>query len=131
MGMRLDSRTLVLTEDEYKQANNRWFIETPYDLVKIDYITASDYRKAVYFRALEDLQSYEEPIIINLSEIDNLEEWIEDNYPDSVDRECLPLTLQDFLNYDYQGEYVKNSIEEYTLSNGSGKIYIVTQVRYW
>ena len=129
MGMRLSGRQLLLTEEQYKQLKNKeLYIKNCYTLELIDAemtIKTHKYEalKMIYQTAPEKFNE----------EIDNskksFDEWVNNIAYDYIENDELPLTLNEFLEYDYNGEWVTNELQEQEIYDK--KAYLLSQIRYW
>lgn len=132
MGMRLSGCQLLLTEEQYKQLKNKeLYIKNCYTLELISEIDAEVIIKTHKYEALEMIyQTTPE----NFNEkIDNFkksfDEWVNDIAYYYIEQDELPLTLNEFLEYDYNGEWVTNELQEQEIYDR--KAYLLSQIRYW
>ena len=127
MGYSLSENHIILTEEQYKDLKEeRYYIRSNFELELIDMIEAENARKATLFDALvEALVSQS----IELSVGANLEEFIKDDLYEYIEEESYPLTLQEFLDYNYNGEWIENCLYKEKL--GEQTFYILSQLRYW
>lgn len=137
MGMSLSLRYLLLDEDQYKKLKNKeLYIKSNYDLELISATEAENYKKALMFDAIE---YYLNDIFKNNTEIINIELKKEDNNSNfnlenfakenMTLEEELPLTLDEFLEYDYCGEWVINELYKDFINDRD--CYLIIQARYW
>ena len=132
MGMSLDGRQLLLTEEQYKQLKNKeLYIKNCYTLELISEIDAEVTIKTHKYEALEMIYQTA-PERFN-EEIDNFkksfDEWVDDIAYDYIEQDELPLTLDEFLEYNYNGEWVTNELQEREIYDR--KAYLLSQIRYW
>lgn len=132
MGMRLSGRQLLLTEEQYRQLENKeLYIKNCYTLELISEIDAEVIIKTHKYEALEMIYQTA-PERFN-EEIDNFkksfDEWVDDIAYDYIEDDELPLTLNEFLEYDYNGECVTNELQEQEIYDR--KAYLLSQIRYW
>lgn len=132
MGMSLSGRQLLLTEEQYKQLKNKeLYIKNCYTLELISEIDAEIIIKTHKYEALEMIYQTA-PEKFN-EEINNFkksfDEWIDDIAYDYIEQDELPLTLNEFLEYDYNGEWVTNELQEQEIYDR--KAYLLSQIRYW
>lgn len=137
MGMSLSLRYLLLDEDQYKKLKNKeLYIKSNYDLELISATEAENYKKVLMFDAIE---YYLNDIFKNNTEMINIELKKEDNNSNfnlenfvkknMTLEEELPLTLDEFLEYDYCGEWVINELHEDFINDRD--CYLIIQARYW
>ena len=132
MGMRLSGCNLLLTEEQYKQLKNKeLYIKNCYTLELISEIDAEVIIKTHKYEALEMIYQTA-PENFN-KEIDNFkksfDEWVDNIAYDYIEYDELPLTLNEFLEYDYNGEWVTNELQEQEIYDK--KAYLLSQIRYW
>ena len=132
MGMRLSGCNLLLTEEQYKQLKNKeLYIKNCYTLELISEIDAEVIIKTHKYEALEMIYQTA-PENFN-EEIDNFkksfDEWVDNIAYDYIEYDKLPLTLNEFLEYDYNGEWVTNELQEQEIYDR--KAYLLSQIRYW
>ena len=137
MGMSLRTNYLLLDEEQYKKLKNKeLYIKSIYDLELISAVAAEEHKKALMFNALSyNLEYYTEELIEFLKEKENsleeinnfsLEDFVKENI---TQEEELPITLDEFLNYDYCGEWVINELYEEFVNDKD--CYLLIQTRYW
>lgn len=134
MGMDLSTSYLLLDEEQYRKLKNKeLYIKSIYNLELISAVTAEEYKKSLMFDALAyDLEHSLEKLIVffkeNEEKINNfsLEDFVKENL---ILEEELPVTLDEFLNCDYGGEWVINELHE-EFVNGKN-CYLLIQTRYW
>lgn len=127
MGMDLSSTHILLTEEQYADLKaNKLFFKSCWDLELIDEYKAEDERKIALFDALEEALHGD---IIELPVGTNLEEYIKDELYDEIDKEYYPVSLEEFLNYDYDGDWIINNVYEEKI--GEQTFYLIVQLRYW
>lgn len=132
MGMSLSGRQLLLTEEQYKQLKNKeLYIRNCYTLELISEIDAEITIKTHKYEALEMIYQTA-PERFN-EEIDNFkksfDEWVDNIAYDYIEQDELPLTLDEFLEYNYNGEWVINELQEQEIYDR--KAYLLSQIRYW
>lgn len=132
MGMSLSGRQLLLTEEQYKQLKNKeLYIKNCYTLELISEIDAEMTIKTHKYEALKMIYQTA-PERFN-EEIDNskksFDEWVNNIAYDYIENDELPLTLNEFLEYDYNGEWVTNELQEQEIYDR--KAYLLSQIRYW
>lgn len=137
MGMDLSTDYLLLDEEQYRKLKNKeLYIKSIYDLELMSADAAQEHKKAIMFDALSyDLEYSVEELINflkekenNLEEINNfsLEDFVKENI--TLEEE-LPITLDEFLNCDYGGEWVINELHEEFVNDKD--CYLLIQTRYW
>lgn len=135
MGMSLSARYLLLDEDQYQKLKKKeLYIKSSYDLELISAAEAENYKKALMFNALEyyldDIFKDDTEINIKLTKENdnnfNLESFVKENI--TLEEE-LPITLDEFLEYDYCGEWVVNELHEDFVNDKD--CYVIIQTRYW
>ena len=132
MGMSLSGRQLLLTEEQYKQLKNKkLYIKNCYTLELISEIDAEMTIKTHKYEALEIIYQTA-PERFN-EEIDNskksFDEWVNNIAYDYIENDELPLTLNEFLEYNYDGEWVTNELQEQEIYDK--KAYLLSQIKYW
>lgn len=132
MGMSLSGRQLLLTEEQYKQLKNKkLYIKNCYTLELISEIDAEMTIKTHKYEALEMIYQTA-PERFN-EEIDDskksFDEWVNNIAYDYIENDELPLTLNEFLEYNYDGEWVTNELQEQEIYDK--KAYLLSQIRYW
>ena len=136
MGMDLSTSYLLLDSEQYQKLKNKeLYIKSNYELKLISAIEAEEYKKSIMFDAmnyyLDDLLENNTQVSINFTKEKkensfNLEDFIKENI--QLEEE-LPITLDEFLNYDYCGEWVINELYEDFVNDED--CYLIIQTRYW
>ena len=137
MGMDLSTSYLLLDKEQYNKLKNKeLYIKSNYELELVSAIEAEEHKKSVMF---DEIEYYLDNLLenSNTKEINikiknennsnfNLENFIKENLP--LEEE-LPITLDEFLNYDYCGEWVINELHEEFVNDKD--CYLLIQTRYW
>ena len=137
MGMDLSISYLLLDKEQYNKLKNKeLYIKSNYELELVSAIEAEEHKKSVMF---DEIAYYLDNLLenSNTKEINikiknennsnfNLESFIKENLP--LEEE-LPITLDEFLNYDYCGEWVINELHEEFVNDKD--CYLLIQARYW
>ena len=136
MGMDLSTSYLLLDSEQYQKLKNKeLYIKSNYELKLVSAIEAEEYKKSIMFDAmnyyLDDLLENNTQVSINFTKEKkensfNLEDFIKENI--QLEEE-LPITLDEFLNYDYCGEWVINELYEDFVNDED--CYLIIQTRYW
>ena len=136
MGMDLSTSYLLLDSEQYQKLKNKeLYIKSNYELKLVSAIEAEEYKKSIMFDAmnyyLDDLLENNTQVSINFTKEKkensfNLEDFIKENI--QLEEE-LPITLDEFLNYDYCGEWVINELHEDFVNDKD--CYLIIQLRYW
>lgn len=136
MGMNLSISYLLLDSEQYQKLKNKeLYIKSNYELKLVSAIEAEEYKKSIMFDAmnyyLDDLLENNTQVSINFTKEKkensfNLEDFIKENI--QLEEE-LPITLDEFLNYDYCGEWVINELYEDFVNDKD--CYLIIQTRYW
>ena len=141
MGYSLDEKHLILSEKEYKQLKDKiTYIKSPYDLTIIDFSEMISLKKEQFFNIIESnveqnaiwLSSLQEDLKANYDQKfgDNID--IFDYFDKELRYECeeLPLSLDEWLNYDNDGDiYILRKITEEEIEGT--KFYLITLIMYW
>ena len=141
MGYSLDEKHLILSEKEYKQLKDKiTYIKSPYDLTIIDFSEMISLKKEQFFNIIESnveqnaiwLSSLQEDLKANYDQKfgDNID--IFDYFDKELRYECeeLPLSLDEWLNYDNDGDiYTLRKITEEEIEGT--KFYLITLIMYW
>lgn len=124
MGMDLSSSHILLTEKQFKELEEgKFYFKSCYDLELIDWYEAENKKKSVLFDALEETLRED---TIELPIGTNLEEYIKDEL--YIDKEEYPITLKEFLDYQY-GDWIENTLYEEELDGEP--VFLIIQLRYW
>ena len=127
MGMDLSSSHILLTKEQFKELEEgKLYFKSCYNLELISWYEAEDKRKSVLFDALEEALHGD---TIELPIGTNLEEYIKDELYHEIDNDEYPITLKEFLDYDYCGEWVENNLYEEKINDEP--IFLIIQLRYW
>lgn len=127
MGYSLSSSHVLVTKEQFKELEEgKLYFKSCYNLELIDWYEAEDKRKSILFNALKEALHDD---TIELSVGTNLEEYIKDELYNKIDNDEYPITLKEFLDYDYCGEWIENNLYEEEI-NGE-PVFLIIQLRYW
>lgn len=127
MGMDLSSSHILLTKEQFKELEEeRLYFKSCYDLELIDWHEAESKRKSVLFDALEEALHGD---TIELPVGTKLEEYIKNELYGEIDNGEYPITLKEFLDYDYGENWIENSFYEEEIDDET--IFLIVQLRCW
>lgn len=136
MGMSLSTDYLLLDKEQYNKLKNKeLYIKSNYELELIPAIEAEEYKKALMFDTIEYyldniFKGEQKEFNVKIKNENNNDFSLEDFVKENMTlEEELPITLDEFLNYDYSGEWVINELHE-EFVNGKD-CYLLIQTRYW
>ena len=126
MGMDLSSSYILLTKEQFRELEEeKLYFKSCYTLELLNWGEALDKRKCALFDALEDAL-YSKSIALPVET--DLEEFIEDELYSNILMEEYPITLKEFLDYQYE-DLVENNLYEEEI-NGE-PVFLIIQTRYW
>lgn len=131
MGMSLDTDYILLDEKKYNKLKNKeLYIKNIYKLELISKRDAENNNKIIYYNALkEKFENNKTYIISDKFENNSFEDFIINIADNFIEYSELSITLDEFLNYDYDGEWIVNKLHEEKI--GDKKIYLLIQTKYW
>ena len=131
MGMSLDTDYILLDEKKYNKLKNKeLYIKNIYELELISKRDAENNNKIIYYNALkEKFENDKTYIISDKFENNSFEDFIINIADNFIEYSELSITLDEFLNYDYDGKWIVNKLHEEKI--GDKKIYLLIQTKYW
>lgn len=147
MGYDLSMRYILLEEKQYEKLKNKeLFIKNKYTLELINYHEYVLLKDSIYYNALKEYFHINQGINFHYNELGEcyseselftqleskditLEQFINESACASINEDELPLTLDEFLEYDYCCEWVINELHEEYCNDKD--CYLLTQIRYW
>lgn len=147
MGMSLSTDYLLLDEEQYRKLKNKeLYIKNKWTLELIDYNEYVLLKNNIYYNALKEYfrvnqginfhyndlgECYlESELFIQLENKDiTLEEFIKESAYEFIEEDELPLSLDEFLEYNYCGEWIINELHEKFVNDKD--CYLLIQTRYW
>lgn len=131
MGMSLDTDYILLDEKKYNKLKNKeLYIKNIYKLELISKRDAENNDKIIYYNALkEKFENDKTYIISDKFENNSFEDFIKNIADNFIEYSELSITLDEFLNYDYDGGWIVNKLHEEKI--GDKKIYLLIQTKYW